>query len=205
MPIPSAKSITASITTAIAPAAATIVNRGCGHVNRNAGAPAGACSNPFEATASAIFSELFVNDILFRVGLVKLRLIALLIGIELADCQVVDRVFFLVVLFVLIFIDIAGTGNLVDRHLTEHRAQVRSSFQRLLFIKVLHLFDGAGMERRVVVLFIKSLFNKSAGTRNESVAAGASEVRSPLACRVVTSCGTAAGSSAITGIGSDGI
>ena len=75
---------------------------------------------------------------------------------------IVDGVFFFEVFEVLFVgvefgVGIGGTRDLVDGHLADHGAEIGGAFEGLLFVEVVHLFDGAGVEG-VASLFFDELF-----------------------------------------------
>ena len=109
-----------------------------------------------------------MENILFRVGLVQfLVLLFGLLGIaEILYSGVVESILLFEVLL-LCFIDIAGSGDLIDGHLADHRSEISGAFKRLLFFKIVHLFDGACVQGGVVVLLVKGLLNVGAGRRDE--------------------------------------
>ena len=120
----------------------------------------------------AAFGELFVNDVFFSVGLIKIFVLVLFIGSSRSPIVgIVDAVlFFKIVLVEVLFARAfsgTGAGDLVDGHLAEHGAEVGGSFERLLLFEIVHLFNGAGVESGVVVLFVERLLNKRAGAGDE--------------------------------------
>ena len=68
--------------------------------------------------------------------------------------------FFEVFVLFVVFVRLrAGAGDLVDGHLADHGAEIGGAFEGLLFVEVVHLFDGAGVEGRAVVFFVEGLFH----------------------------------------------
>ena len=64
-----------------------------------------------------------------------------------------DGVFFFHVEVVFVFFGVrGGAGDLIDGHLAEHGSEIGCSFEGFLLFKVIHLFDGAGVECYVFVL-----------------------------------------------------
>ena len=72
----------------------------------------------------AAFGELFVEDVLFGVGLVEIFLFLFLLGfleiVEVFESGVEEGVLFFEVVLYLFFVDVAGAGDLVDGHLADH-------------------------------------------------------------------------------------
>jgi hypothetical protein len=159
----------ASVTTAIAAATATIAAAVAIARWDN-----GACLGLVEAIRGrgfAAFGELFVEHVLFGVGLVELLLLFLFGFFEIAEVfegGVEDGVLFFEVVLFLFFVDVAGASDLIDRHLADHGAEIGGSFECLLLFEVIiHLFDGAGVKCGVVVLFVESLFDEGSGAGDE--------------------------------------
>jgi hypothetical protein len=110
------------------------------------------------------FGELFVDDVFFGVALVEI--FVFFVGVnEIIAEGIVNCIFLFEVVFLLV--DIAGASDLVDGHLTDHGAKIRGAFESLLLIEVVHLFNGAGVERRIEVLLVKGLLFERAATGGE--------------------------------------
>jgi hypothetical protein len=75
---------------------------------------------------------------------------------DFAEAAVVDGVFLFEIVLVFFVLD-ASAGDLVDGHLTEHGAEVSCSFKSFLFVKIIELFNRAGVKGRAEVLFVKRL------------------------------------------------
>jgi hypothetical protein len=116
-----------------------------------------------------------VEDVLFGVGLVEVvvLLVVFFVGFfEVVVGGIVDAVLFFEVVHILLFVDVAGAGDLVDGHLADHGAEVGGAFEGLFFFEVVHLFNGAGVERGVVVLLVKGLLYEGAGSGDEGCDGG---------------------------------
>jgi hypothetical protein len=113
-------------------------------------------------------AEVFVNNIFFGVGLVELFFFdVFFVGVlEFADGELVDGILLFEVVIEIFFVrplSGAGAGDVIDGHLAEHGAEIGCSLERLfLFVKVVHLFDGAGVEGGVVVLLVQGLLYQGA-------------------------------------------
>jgi hypothetical protein len=59
-------------------------------------------------------------------------------------------------------IGVGGTRDLVDGHLADHGSEVGSTFEGLLFIEVVHLFDCAGVEGVDLFVFCELFFVQDA-------------------------------------------
>ncbi len=68
-------------------------------------------------------------------------------------------VFFFEVVFLFV---LSGMSNLIDGHLADHGAEIGCAFQALLFVEVVQLFDGAGMEGDAEVFILDGLFFEEA-------------------------------------------
>jgi hypothetical protein len=170
IPIAAAKAIAASVTTAITaptPTIAAAVAAGCGSRS------AGLSLVETVGRSFAAFGELFVEDVLFGVGLVEIFLMVFVFGfgfVEIVEAIVdgiVNAVFFFEVLFLFFFIDVAGAGDLIDGHLADHGAEIGGSFERLFLFEVVHLLNGAGVKSGVVVLLVEGLLYQSPGAGYE--------------------------------------
>jgi len=157
---------TASVTTPIAASATSVLiaiavgRGGCGAVLRMVRA--------VSASDFAILGEVLVQNVFFGIGLVEVFVVLVLfIGlIEFVVDGIVEGVLFFEIVLLLL-VHIAGAGDLVDGHLTDHGAKVGGAFEGLLFFEVVHLFDGAGVQRGVVVLLVDDLFFKDASAGSE--------------------------------------
>ena len=117
------------------------------------------------------FGELFVDDVLFGVGLVDLARASSSSSSSLVEASIVDRCPLLRSPRHRLRPRRSGAGDLVDGHLADHGAEIGGAFEGLLFFEVVHLFDGAGVEGGVVVLFVEGLFYERAGAGDRRPAA----------------------------------